>query len=259
MVFFTSTEVVHDIVVNKTATKQAIYRSIKSLKKREVITQYKKQLLLNPLWVKSFEEFVQKMRFQTERPYTDFQSMLTGIEHKKRASYVFSSYAQADVFWSHVANCLVHSVDSKKPMCLYNPHQMFLVARRENEIAYLDNIAKTIPVVLIAIGYTSQLDYNLARVLINKKIKYAVTGDKITKDDSYVNIFGDYVLTAKFTKGMNDYIHNWFTSHPNPSIKEEQAFTDYVNKNCTKLKIIIQEDSKKAEQWRKRIMKHFVV
>ena len=228
-------------------SKQAVYRSLSSLKKKEIITINKRVTAINTHWV----IFWRKMLDQLE-------SATIQKEIPNKLAFTFSSvWSAAPTLVSYV-NVLIAQSDKKVPIIFINPHQWFYAARTWSEEQLVDSIEKNGYTLWQGIGHVSQIDRGLLSTKFRNRPN--VLGSFVTpfknEKNLYVCVIGDYVIETKMEENFHRALDKWYAS---TSEITEVSRGDIQNilKMSTKVKIKISKNTNRAKSYRTHMKKFF--
>lgn len=241
-------EIVKELQKNKAKiSKQAVYRSLVSLKKKEIVTINKRTTAINTHWI----IFWRKMLDQLE-------SATIQKEIPNKLSFTFSSvWSSAPTLVSYV-NVLIAQSDKETPIIFINPHQWFFAARPWSEEQLVDSIEKNGYTLWQGIGHVSEIDRKLLSTKFKNRLN--ILGSFITpfknEKDSYVCVIGDYVIETRMGENFHRALNGWYASF---SEINEISRSDIQNilKMNTKVKIKILKNSHRAKSYRTHMKKFF--
>ncbi len=242
-----------EIIIKKTGiSKQAFYDALRRLRRAEIIIVHKKIVSLNILWIEKLVSFTREVTHTYNESYRMESRYLT-LKPGERVSYRFHSLEVTDQFWGHAGLLLAKQMDKHIPITFYNPHQWFLLARRENELAYLKSLSKYSPLILMAIGSKTKADSNIQKTMkpLEPKIKYSLVPKPLYPRNHFINVYGDIILEVTCEERIARAIDEWFIQ---PTTIEDLLTIIQQKSN---VKLVISNNPRKATDIRKKIAKHF--
>lgn len=238
-------------------TKQAIYKSLRELKKNEVIVKNRMQIALSSIWIKRLADFVQnaQVNYTTEKtPGIDFLTLKEG----ERVSYSFKTFDATDVFWGHAFSIFSDITPPAFPVFIYDPHEWFLLARGKSELFLFEKIKKSGRKLFLLAGNKDPLDMWVQKYFNGVENYYRMETGMHFKENYYVNVFGAFLIEAFLDKNVSHQIGNFYktTKVFDASAKEELK---RIILTRGKNKLIISKNKRKADTIRRIFEKRFLV
>lgn len=228
-------------------TKQAVYKSLRNLRKNEIIVKTKDEVALSSVWLKKLLAFVEntKINYKTNKnPSSDFLSLKNG----EKIVYWFKNFEATDLFWAHAFDVLTDATNQSQPIFIYNPHEWFLLARPESEIFLFERLKKNNRKLFLMVGNKDPLDLEAKKYFDNQIINYYASPIKIfNKDNYYVNIFNDYLIEVYLDEKISNLINDFYkkTASFNEAAKNELM---NIIKNKGRNKLVIYRNERKAKK-----------
>ena len=252
-------EKLNTLLKNKKPTKQGIYKSLRKLKREQVITITNSVVTLHDHFLESLEDYIQVAQHNTQKSFID--DSILQLAEGERIVYHFSTVEKADIFWAHLFSLLINTLNENIPLYTYEPHNWFILSSRKNSEHKLINKThrENIPF-LITVGHTTPLD------LIAKK-EYAITPNiqyhneskpSLGKNNYHLNIFGDIILEIWTDKKAAEKIHAFFAEHKQLTDDTRQVLESFIHLTG-KTRIVISNDKKRAGLLKKKLNKYFWV
>lgn len=229
-------------------TEQHFYRLLKQLAKKEVITQTRARINLNPIFIKSQATFYNNIDASHEI-VNDFS-----LKEKESAVFRFNNLQAADVFWGDIAVKL--SEGTTEDIILYNVHQFILLMRTPNENVYYQKITgEGKRDVYIHIGGNTKHDKEIKNLITTPNVHYWASGERLFKDHVFINVYGNYVLRATFQKPFITKLEDAFkTAHNITTLKES---IDAILPTVGKITFRISNSPRRAKRIREKVIKNF--
>ncbi len=252
-----TTELLKNIKVKRPGTtKQALYKVITKLKEDEVIVVRSKYISLSHLWINKMSEYFNtaKHLYTTEgAPSEDFLQ----LEDGDKITYTFKNPNITDMFWSHAFSIL--SEITIQPICLYNPHEWFMLGRYESERKLFDNIRSRNKKLFLITANKDELDKSVSKEFDNKNLFYYMLGENLfPKDNYYLNIFDDFIIEVWIDKKTSDLIDTFYKEHKVFNQEAEEKLKKILEKRG-KNKMVISRNKHKADKLHKIFKKYFVL
>lgn len=237
-------------------TKQGVYVALRQLRREEVVVLHNKKASFNVRWLKQMDQFIKS----AEQNYieSDFgRDNFLNLKDGERISYFFSNPTETDNFWGHALVILGESsVPSDEPAYLYNPHEWFLIARRESERECFDIITKERRLLLTAGGKTP-LDRAVANEFDGDRGQYHMLDTPLfAKNNYYFNIVGDFIIEVWIDPSIAAQIESLY--HKTEGLSDDTAgeLIKIVAGNG-RSRLTISRNAKKAERLKKMLRKNF--
>lgn len=244
--------------VRTRTTKQGVYTALRSLRDEEVVVMHNKRTSFNIRWLKHMGQFFSTAEQHYLSESFDITNFLN-LQEGEKITYAFSTPAQNDMFWGHALILLSESgIPSSEPVYLYNPHEWFLVARRDSERDCMDIITKNRRFLLTS-GGNSFLDHAVRKEFDGNMSQYhMLTKPLFSKENYYINVVGDFIIEAWINTRVATQIEKIYqtTLELNKEI-EGKLLTVIEGKGKTKF--AISRNIKKAEKIKKMLRKNFYI
>lgn len=235
-------------------TKQGFYKSLRSLKTKEIVVIRNKVVSLSHVWISKMSRFFDEARkvYSIETQGEDFLLLKDG----EKVSYTFKTPAQTDMFWGHAFSVLSEHTEERN-ILLFNPHEWFLLARNKEETSLFEELSNKNKNLFILVGNNTKLDIFAKTYLTKEKQEYhTLEKSPFEKPNYYVNIFGDFVIEALLDEKTSEKINQFY--------KETNIFDDDAKNKIKEIvskkgkdKFIISKNHRKAEKIRNLFKKYF--
>jgi hypothetical protein len=237
-------------------TKQGVYLILKRLKKEEIIVIHNKQVSLSTVWLTDMEEFFSKANYSAKSVTTPGNAYL-GLRDGEKLQYFFKNPILTDAFWSHVFLTLFEATSPRLPVLIYNPHEWFILVRRENESELFKRIHARGQELAILAGGKTTLDKIAQEYLKETNCMYSMLDAPLfPKNNYYINVIGDFVIEVWLDKHIMNQVESFYKSHEvcrDEEIKTLQAILMQKGKN----KFSITKSKRKADDIRRKFKKYF--
>jgi len=243
----------------KGTTKQAVYHALRDLLKEEVITKHKKEVALNQIWIKKLHDFVKEADKNYSFRYTRKESPAEYelLNEGDRISYAFCNFARYDVFWAHTFSLIAKRLDNCSPLYLYNPHEFFILVREKSEKYLMDWMKKNNRPVYLTIGNDTFLDKKFSRNYSSDIFQVAIDPKFNFSKNYYLGVIGDYVFETIFDNVLVDRVERVYSKYDDEA-KAAKKLENIIAKKY-KMKLIIQNNPKKAAKLKRKFSKNFFV
>jgi predicted transcriptional regulator len=251
------TDLIGNINKKRKVTKQGVYFCLRGLVQQEMVVVHNKQASLNVRFIKKMKTF-----FETaSQHYIDSPLggvNLTSLKDGESIQYSFHNPLTTDFFWWDALYTLSESLDSTDPVYLYNPHEWFLLARRESELEAIKEITKKRRFLLTTPG-TTVLDKYVAKDFDGNMSQYNMLGkDLFTKNNYYFNVVGDFIIEVWIDTKIANEIDALYVRTKKFNEEAIRELTAIIYKRG-KSKLTLSRNKKKAEKLKNLVKKHFYI
>lgn len=239
-------------------TKQGFYFALRNLKRGEVVVIHNKRVSFNIRWLKNMDRFFRI----AEQHYSEDglgRDNFLNLRDGEKISYLFASPAETDMFWGHALVLLSETLpDQNEPVYLYNPHEWFLVARRESELECIKLITQKRRFLLTAGGKTP-LDHSVSSDFDGDKSQYYMADNSIfPKNNYYLNVIGDFIIEVRIDPSLAQKIEQLYAQAEVDNGVSKEKLKEIV-RDKGRSKMTISRDKNKAERLKKVLRKYFYI
>lgn len=235
-------------------SKQGAYKAIRKLYKEEVVSIRDKNISLHLSWVTKLSDFSKEtlQNYGGESGKEEFMQLQEG----ESLTYKFKSLLNLDILWTHVLASFLENRKSDSDLLIFNPHQWFLLGRKDVEENLLRKTKEKGIKWLQIIGGNTDLDKEIIKMLSSREISFSLTEKKYFNENTYINVLGDFVIEATLSERAVLGIEKIFSIHKElESAAKEIATLIKENTGIQKLKIM--RSKRKTLTVRKIFMRHF--
>ena len=239
-------------------TKQGVYAAIRILKKEEKIILHKKRISLNSAWIAKMNSFFSVAQTFSNGKHTDDGNFLA-LKNEEKISYSFKDPVTTDAFWGHAFRLLTETLTPKSPVFVYNPHQFFLLARKEQEESLINYIIKNNCYYFLTVGSNTPLDKTISNFFEGTNKQYHMSPKNLFKKNTYyVNVFNDFIIEVWIGKNTADRIEKLYTTTKSCTENTIQELQNIMQIQ-EKIKITISRNKRKADNIKKTLSKFFYI
>lgn len=239
-------------------TKQGVYATLRKLKKEEKVLIHNGQASLNIKWVQQMSEYFAKTQYYYTHHDTGDGNFIS-LDDREKIEYHFQNPIVADTFWTHALYILLDITPQQSPLFLYNPHEWFLIARRENELAFIKDTKEKGRLFLMVVGDKEPLDKTISGDFDGTNSQYYMSEKPFFKKKNYyINILGDFIIEVWIDSLVAQKIEDIY--------KNSSKLTNEVKEEMVKIlemkgrtKIVISRNNKKSERLQKMFKKYFYI
>lgn len=252
----TATEIIDTLRIgNKKVTKQAVYQALRKLKKEEVIVVSKKNISLSQVWLEKINTFFESAN---QLNNTKIKEPFLNLTEGDSILYSFKTPYLTDQFWAHAFLILVATTSNKEPVCVYNPHEWFMITRQDSERALLKQIETYNKTGLFLIGHNDYIDRDVKKYFSSKNFQYHADPKVGFPENYYMNIFEDYILEVWIDKKVALEIDGWYKTTKNLASMDKEELIEIVHK-FGRNKMRISRSKKRSKTLRKLFAKDFYI
>lgn len=242
--------------IREKTTKQAVYTAIRKLKEEEIVVTHKKYISLNKLWIQRQLDFYNLADSEYNHNGIGHDNILL-LEDRDKVIYNFHSPSLTDMYWGHIFEVLSENIDLKMPIIIYNPHEWFLIARKESEKQIFTHLNNQNKLLLLVSGNNSPIDKNVLNESFKDwKHQYSLLLTSKYPNNYYLNIFGDFMIEVRLDKEISTKIDEFYKKYSKLDDINTKELFDIVNQKGNN-KLIITKNHKKAAKIRKKLSKDF--
>lgn len=241
----------------KNTTKQAVYAALRLLKKEEQIVTYKGVASLNLTWLNSMINYFYLAKVNYIKG--DFNDSFINLEDKEKIKYYFQNPIKTDIFWTHALYLLFENNEVGEPLYIYNPHEWFLLARKENEEKLFKVGVQKGHRLLLTVGNDCFLDKYVKKYFDNESSQYHFREKPLFEENNYyINIIGDFLIEVWLNKKLADRIDKFYKEIVEWNDENLKKLEEIVSKEG-KTKIVISRNKNKADKIKRMLSKNFVL
>jgi len=233
-------------------TKQGLYKILRQLLSSEIIVKGGRFFSLNKLWLTRFNDFIEESgkELGISLPFKD--SLLRG-----RKNITFKDFEALDIYWDHLYLTLAQKFKNSS-FFFFNRHSWSIYERPQSE-AYLYKISlEKGQKIMITLGVNTIVAQKFKKAFAKNNIQIAIDEKFLIPKTDNLCIVEDYFILTRYDNKTIDLIDSLFnraTSFGGSEFRELHR----ILLNCKKPKIIITKDNRKANAWRRRLAKNFVI
>lgn len=245
--------------INKiiSCTKQGFYKALRNLKEEEVVVIHAKKVSLSYVWIKKQSDFYNSAIYKLTNKKTFNENFLL-LEKGDSVTYKFNNASVADAFWIHTLSILNQQIDKNEPMCIYNPHEWFLLARNESEKSLFKSIKEMKRKLVVLVDNKMPLDNSVRKYFDFKASFYYIAEKRIFKKNNYyLNIIGDYCIEVWIDKKTSNLIDDFYKQNDELTEQSKEILLNII-KTRGKNKFVISKDSKRSSKFKKIFKKFFL-
>jgi hypothetical protein len=246
--------------IRKGTTKQGVYKALRVLIKGRLVVKYRRNLMLNQLWLNKVNKFLK----QTDENYLGKKSdkdadTLEWMMEGSKISYIFNSYDSLDRFHSHIFSLIIKKTDPQSPLYIYNPHEWFVLKTtlKENEDFLFDWLRERGRQVYLTVGHDTFLDKKFRKDYSSEEFEIAIDENTNYSENYYINVIGNYVIEMKNNKEFAEKLHAIYENSADENEAGEKI--KILLKTKHKIKMILSCDKQKAKRIRAKLGKNFLI
>jgi hypothetical protein len=239
-------------------TKQAIYQSIRKLKKSEIVIVANKTISLSSIWIDRMYNFfsIAQHAYQGGVFREDYSETFLNLEEGDKITYEFKNPVMTDIFWGNAVNLLAKQVPSNEPIYLYNPHQWFLLVRQEIELDLMHQSEAMGHPWFIYVPHTTPLDI-YTKKLVKKPSILFTQAKHYYKENVYFNILGDFIIKVTLDKKTQHHIDTFFKTYSLWNEQSIHALKQIIESTRGRNILTIMRSKKNVVKYKKLFKKYF--
>jgi hypothetical protein len=240
-------------------TIQGVYKALRTLRKREVVTLHRKYVSLSGSWIEKEKD---KLLF-AEKSYRSQHSVNNIIcGEQKKSTFFFHSLNEIDLFWTHAFQVLAVHVSPSEYTYTIQPHDWYYYVRFDTDHYWMKRHKEQGRPTRTVITHSGGLDVLVMRErkkILGTAFEYTL-GENPLKQNvaTYYNVLGSYVLTALFETSVAEELDTFVRSHiALPlSVSEQKEINQLVEKHGN-FKLTIENNPEKAKRMREKVRNFF--
>ncbi|MDB4984131.1 MAG: hypothetical protein JWM20_310 [Patescibacteria group bacterium] len=241
----------------KGATRQGVYRTLRVMKAREIVTVANKTVSLSSLWISKMQNYFTIAGYSYSQPTNDagFLNMREG----EKMTYSFRTLVELDVFWSHALYLFLEVLKNNNPVYIYNPHDWAYFMRKETDRILVEKSFATRRQIFIAVGHADPLDRIVKRNFDGTQGQYYLAKENFGfKENYYCNAIGDYMIEGFLSPAVAERLDSVYKNH---SILDEKTMKEFQDVSALKgkNKLVISKNAKRAEKFRRILGRYFYI
>ncbi len=235
--------------------KQSVYLALRKLKKKEVVAMTSKTVSLHQSWIISLRSFLET----ADANISSKNEELLTLEEKESITYSFNSLLSLDMFWAHAFGTFMSNLKKGESSLLYNPHEWFLIARKNSEYALIKETAKRKINWLGLIGGKTPLDTAMKAYFDGTYARCHFVGKDIFPNNYYMNCFGEFLIEVWLDPGTAQEIEGIYKNYSELNKQAADDLRTIVEKKQYKHRMRISRNNSKAMKMRKLFDKYFLI
>jgi hypothetical protein len=233
-------------------TKQGLYKALRNLLQNEIAIKKGLYYSLNKVWLSRFRDFIEEgeNNLGISLPFRN-----TTLNGKK--SITFKDAEALDIYWGHLYLTLKNKFKNSS-FFFYNRHSWSIYERPHSE-TYLYKISlKGGGKIMITLGVNTLIAQKFKKDFSKENIQITIDEKFLIPKTDHICIIEDYFILTRYDKKTVALIDSLF----NKAIFFGETETKELHRillNCKKPRIIITKNIKKANIWKRRLAKNFVI
>jgi len=242
------------VQVNKKSpvSKQGLYKALRELLQTETIIKNKRIFILSKVWLSRVKDFIEHAEQELGISLPFLENSFTG-----RKIIAFKNTETLDIYWGHLFLTLAEKLKNK-PFFFFNHHSWFIYDRPHSE-EYLYKVAsKRKHRVMVTLGNNTALDKEFKKRFSKENIQITIDEKLNVRKTDYLCVVDDYFITTRYDKKAMGEIDALFQKISSFGDRETKELKKILSK-CKKPKIIIIKNKQKADMWKHRLARNFVI
>lgn len=241
-----------EISLKLSITKQGLYKILRQLLLAEIIIKEGKFFSLNKLWLTRFSDFIEESSrdLGVNLPFKD-----SALKGKKIVT--FKNPESLDIYWGHLYLTLVQKFKNS-PFFFFNHHSWSIYERPSSETYLYKTSLKKGQKIMITLGVDTLIAQKFKKDFAKNNIQITIDENFLIPKTDNLCIVDDYFILTRYDSKTIDSIDSLFGKATSFGEAESRELHKILS-SCKKPKIIITKDAKKANVWRRRLAKNFVI
>lgn len=233
-------------------TKQGLYKALRKLLYDEIVVRESFFFSLNKVWLSRLKGFIEEGEKNLGASLPLQSSCLTGRKVK-----IFKNTDALDVYWGHLFLTLKEKFKDS-PFFFFNHHSWFIHQRPHSETYLYETSLKTDQKIMITLGVNTLIAKKFKRNFMKKNIQIAIDERFSILKTDHICVIEDYYIVTRYNYKTMEHIDLLFNNASSIGEKEIKELQKILLR-CKRPKIIITKNSKKANTWKRRFAKNFVI
>jgi len=245
-------DLLKQITIKPPVTKQGLYKILRKLLYNEVVIKEGNFFSLNKVWIYHLNDFIEesKKKFGISLPFLD-----TNLTDRKIIT--FKNAEALNIYWGHLFLVLGKKF-SDKPFFFFNHHSWFIYGHPHLETYLYKTSLKKSQKIMITLGSNTSIAKKFKSDFMKSNIQITIDEKFPVPKTNHLCIIGDYFIVTKYDSKTMTQIDSLFTNAISFGETEIKKLHKILS-TCKKPKIIITKNNKKANVWKRRFAKNFVI
>ncbi len=232
---------------------QGIYKALRSLRGKEIVTIHGKNISLSLWWIDKELGRLNRMArmYQSTARTSSFLDLRPGEYVKLR----FRTLRELELYWTQAFLLIEEELPLSLPTYSTAPHDWFYYARPENDALWLRRQKSRLQ--RLVITHPLPLDRSVLRVRTKQKMEVLFDENPLKQnEEDYKNIIGRFIFETKLDTKVSAIFVSWMKEHPSATkqdISEIDSFLDMRGMFTLK----ISNAPKKAQKIILKLERHF--
>lgn len=240
------------VSLKTTTTKQGLYKALRNLLQNEIAIKEGRYYSLNKVWLTRFRDFIEEgeNNLGISLPFQN-----SSINARKVIT--FKDAEALDIYWGHLYLSLRNKFKGSI-FFFYNRHNWSIYERPHSEGYLYQSSIKEGNKVMITLGANTLIAQKFKKDFAKNNIQITIDGKFLVPKTDHICIIEDYFILTRYDKKTVALIDSLFDK----AISFGETETRELHRillSCKKPKIIITKNIKKANTWRRRLAKNFVI
>jgi hypothetical protein len=234
------------------ATKQGIYKALRNLLENEVVIKEGRFYSLSRVWLSRFKDFIDEGENNLGINLPFYDSPLNG-----KKVITFKDAEALDIYWGHLYLTLGQKFKSST-FFFYNHHNWFMYERPHSETYLYKTSLNRQNKILITLGVNTLIAQKFKKDFAKNNLQIAIEEKFSIPKTDHICVVEDYFILTRYDKRAMALIDSLFKKailFGEPETKELHK----ILANCKNPRIVIAKNIKKANEWKRRFAKNFVI
>lgn len=236
--------------------KQSVYLALRKLKSKEIIVLRGKMVSLHQSWVVEMKNFFTEIDSQHLNPN---EANLLNLQDGESVTYKFNSLVSLDMFWAHAFMLFVNTIPTGGSIFLYNPHEWFLIARKQSEVGLIKEVKRREIHWQHLIASKKPLDTEITKYFDGNLTQCHLLNKHLFENNYYLNNFGNFHIEVWLDKRAVEEIEMIYNTYNKLDIVVINLLRQIIENKKYKHKMKISKNTAKGVKIFKLFKKYFFI
>jgi len=204
-------ELIASIRKKNSVSVQGIYKALRTLKIKEIITAHEKNIGLSLWWIDNELERIHCITraYSSKTRPSLFLNLRSGEYIKLR----FRTLRELELYWTQTFLMIEDDLPLSTPAYSVIPHDWFYYARPETDTFWLKRQKKRIQRLIVT--HPLSIDRQILKIRIQQKMEVFFNENPLKQSEiDYKNILGEFILEIRLDDKINTLFVDWMKEHP---------------------------------------------
>lgn len=232
---------------------QGVYKALRALKEKEVITFHAKSVSLSLWWIDKELGRLNRMArmYQSSARTSSFLDLRPGEYVKLR----FRTLRELELYWTQAFLLVEEELPLSFPTYSIAPHDWFYYARPETDALWLRRQKSRLQ--RLVITHPLAVDRSILRVRTKQKMEVLFDKNPLKQDEEeYKNVIGKFIFETKLDTRVSADFVSWMREHPSVTKQDISEIDSFLDMRGT-FTLKISNVPKKAQKIISKLERYF--